>query len=415
MNDNPRGWLPSRPVQTSRISILALALALTAAACSGAAAQPAIPSTVPTTTSTSTTAAPTTIAEPPIAAVALDFEMPIGMDEPLHTLYSWLTDDRNEAPVVPAGLLAYLTGTTREDTGAVGGVTSAKLDNGDTVAVARIDRDIVLLIDDGSGWRIVGAALDGLSPWLGPGPRTVLILGSDARAGENQQRLRADSIHILTVVPEAESGAIVGFPRDSWVQGPGGGTKLTNLMAGRGPEVMLETITELTQLEIDGYFVTGFVGFTTLMEELGGLFIDLPAVMRSGNNWANYPAGPQTLTPQRALRLARIRKGLPGGDFDRSFNQGLIMQAAMDMIQLTGIELLPEWVRILTSSTWTDLSTEDVLLLGASAFFFPSDALVNIVLPGRVGTAGSASVVFLDESAEDIYRDLEDGLLMIEE
>jgi len=137
--------------------------------------------------------------------------------------------------------------------------------------------------------------------------------------------------------------------------------------------------------------------------------------MRSGNNWSNYPAGPQTLTPQRALRLARIRKGLPRGDFDRSFNQGLIMQAAMDMIQLTGIDLLPEWTRILTSSTWTDLSTEDVLTLGASTFFFPSDGLVNTVLPGRVGTAGSASVVYLDDSAEDIYRDLEDGLLTIEE
>jgi anionic cell wall polymer biosynthesis LytR-Cps2A-Psr (LCP) family protein len=126
-------------------------------------------------------------------------------------------------------------------------------------------------------------------------------------------------------------------------------------MAGRGPEIMLETITELTQLEIEGYFVTGFLGFTNLMEELGGLFIDLPSVMRSGNNWANYPAGPQTLTPQRALRLARIRKGLPRGDFDRSFNQGLIMQAAMDMVQFTGIDALPDWVRILSENTWTDL------------------------------------------------------------
>jgi hypothetical protein len=77
--------------------------------------------------------------------------------------------------------------------------------------------------------------------------------------------------------------------------------------------------------------------------------------------------------------------------------------------------LLPEWVRILTDATWTDLSTEDVLLLGASTFFMPSEALTNMVLPGRVGTAGSASVVFLDESAEDVYRDLEDGLITIEE
>ena len=148
---------------------------------------------------------------------------------------------------------------------------------------------------------------------MGPNPHTVLILGSDARSGEDQQTLRADSVHILSVVPEESTGAIVGFPRDSWVQGPSGGIKLTNLMAGNGPQIMLETITELTQLDIDGYFVTGFLGFTNMVDALGGLFIDLPTKMRSGNNWADYPAGPQTLTPQLALRLARIRKGLPGG------------------------------------------------------------------------------------------------------
>jgi LCP family protein required for cell wall assembly len=373
---------------------------------------PATTTTIATTTTT--TVAPTTT-EPPLVDVELAFEMPDGMADQLNALYSWLADKRNEPPVVPDGLLDHAKGASRSDPGEVGGVMSAELENGDLVAVARVDNDIVLLVDDGAGWRTVGAALDGLTPWLGEEPRTVLVLGSDARVGQNQQRFRADSVHILTVVPDAGAGAIVGFPRDSWVQGPEGGIKLTNLMAGRGPEIMLETITELTQLEIEGYFVTGFLGFTNLIEELGGLFIDLPTVMRTGNNWANYPAGPQTLTPQRALRLARIRKGLPRGDFDRSFNQGLIMQAAMDMVQLTGIDALPEWVRILDEHTWTDLSTEDVLTLGASAFFFESTELVNTVLPGTVGTAGSASVVFISDDAETIYRDLEDGLLAVEE
>lgn len=337
------------------------------------------------------------------------------MDEALNGLYSWLADRRNQIPAIPDGLVAHVGDLARISPGEVGGATTAELENGDRMAVARVDTDVILLVDEGDGWRTVGAAFDGLTPWLGNEPRMVLVLGSDARVGQNQQRYRADSVHILTVVPDAAAGAIVGFPRDSWVQGPDGGTKLTNLMAGRGPEVMLETITELTQLDIEGYLVTGFLGFTNLINELGGLFIDLPKVMRSGNNWANYPAGPQTLTAQRALRLARIRKGLPRGDFDRSFNQGLIMQAAMDMVQLTGIDALPEWVRILTENTWTDLSTADLLTLGASAFFFESPALVNTVLPGTVGTAGAASVVYLKDEAEDIYRDLEDGLLTPED
>lgn len=337
------------------------------------------------------------------------------MREPIETFYWWLVDRTNDEPEVPEALLAHVAEIARTEAGAVGGVTSAELASGEQVAVARVDRDVVLLVEDGAGWRIVGVALDGATPFLGSPQRLVLVLGSDAREGEDQTRLRADSVHLLSVVPDAAAGAIVGFPRDSWVQGPSGRGKLTNVMADRGPEVMLDTITGMTQLEIEGYFVTGFEGFISLIDGLGGLLIDLPTKMRSGNNWADYPAGPQELTPKLALRLARIRKGLPGGDFDRSFNQGLIMQAAMDMVQAGGIELLPDWVRILTDSTWTDLTTEQILTLGASAYFLPSDALYNMVLPGSIGTAGAASVVYLGDSAEAVYRDLEDGLITVEE
>lgn len=398
------------------LTILICALALTAAACSSAEAEPATTTTAPTTTTpTTTTTAPPTTTEAPLQTVDLSIEMPSDdVAVPVEALYSWLVDKRNETPEAPPALLEQLESTIRTNPGQDGIITTAELASGDHVGVAVVDEDVVLLVDDGTGWRIVGAVMAGETPVLGAEPRTVLILGSDARVGENQQRLRADSVHLLTVVPSAGAGAIVGFPRDSWVQGPNGGTKLTNLMAGRGPEIMLETITEMTQLDIDGYFVTGFLGFTNLIESLGGLYIDLPTTMRSGNNWANFPAGPQELTPQRALRLARIRKGLPGGDFDRSYNQGLIMQAAMDMVQAVPIEALPTLIRVLDENAWTDLPTEDVLTLGAAAFFFPSDQLVNTVLPGSVGTAGAASVVYLGEAAEDVYRDLEDGLLTIE-
>ncbi len=412
--------LTSLLVRVSRISPILIAFALVVAACSGSddgAAETtttaaAAADTTTSSTSTSTTAAPTTTQEPP-EPVTLGFELDAGFEDPLNEFYSWLADDRNPRPNAPDGLLEHVAGTVRTNPGEVGTISSSELSNGDSVAVARVDTDILLLVEDGSGWRVVGAALDGLTPWLGEEPRMVLVLGSDARVGQNQLRYRADSVHILTVVPDESAGAIVGFPRDAYTEGPDRGfDKLTHHMASAGPEVMLEVVTDLTQLDIEGYFVTGFLGFETLMIELGGLYIDLPSVMRSGNNWANFPAGPQNLTPIRALQLARIRKGLAGGDFTRSLNQGRIMQAAMDMVQVPGIDMLPEWTRILLDSVWTDLPTEDVLTLGASAYFMESTALTNIVLPGTVGTAsGGASVVFLDPEAEDIYRDLEDGLL----
>jgi len=406
-------------VRIPRIFLILIVLVLAAAACSGsdegsgeATTTSAAPGESTSTSITSTTAAATTTEAPP-EPVTLGFEMPEGFTEPLNSFYSWLADHRNDEPNLPAGLLEHLTDTTRMTLGTSGSVSSSELPDGDSIAVVHVDGDILFMVEDGTGWRIVGAALDGLTPWLGNEPRMVLVLGSDARVGQNQLRYRADSIHIVTAVPSESAGAIVGFPRDAYTEGPiRGWDKLTHHLASAGPEVMLEVVTDLTQLEIEGYVITGFKGFEALITELGGLRIDLPSVMRSGNNWANFPAGLQTLNPTRTLQLARIRKGLSGGDFTRSLNQGRIMQAAIDMIQPMGIDLLPDWIRILHENAWTDLSSEDVLTLAATIYFLESGDLTNVVLPGTVGTtSGGASVVFLDDEAEDIYRDLEDGLL----
>ena len=417
--DSPRLGLTSQSVHSSRITIGIITLALVIAACSAADGSERS-STLPpmtsiessTTTTTTTTMAPTTTQEPP-EPVTLDLELPEGFAEPLDEFYSWLADDRNGEPDAPEGLLAHVAGTVRVNPGESGDVSSAELAEGDSIAVVTVDSDTLFMVEDGTGWRIVGAALDGLTPWLGDEPRMVLVIGSDARVGQNQLRYRADSVHIVTVVPDQSAGTILGFPRDAYTEGPiRGFDKLTHHLASAGPEVMMEVITDLTQLDIEGYFITGFKGFEALITELGGLYIDLPSVMRSGNNWANFPAGGQNLTPKRTLQLARIRKGLAGGDFTRSLNQGRIMQAAIDKIQPMGIELLPNWIRILLDNAWTDLSAEDVLTLGATIYYLDSGDLENIVLPGTVGTASNgASVVFLDDEAEDIYRDIEDGLL----
>jgi LCP family protein required for cell wall assembly len=400
-------------VRFSLITRFLVALALLATACSGGdnAPETTTSSTTTTTTVVTTTTSATTTTEEAPQPVSLGFAMPDGFAEPLNEFYSWLADDRNPKPNVPAELLAHVTGLDRTGAGQEGHVTTAELTDGGSVAIAHVDQDVLALVDDGSGWRIVGAAMDGITPWFGSEPRMVLVIGSDARPGQNQQRYRADSVHIVTVVPSQGAGAIVGFPRDSWVEGPDGMNKLTNHMAGNGPEVEMGIVKNLTDLPIEGYFVTGFLGFEGLIKALGGLEIDLPSTMRSGNSWANFPAGEQTLNATRALQLARIRKGLARGDFDRSVNQGRIMQAGMDMIQTAGIDMLPEWINILLDNVWTDLSTEDVLTLAASIYFFDSDQLTNVVLPGKVGTAGSASVVYLSPEAEDVYRDLEDGLL----
>ena len=71
----------------------------------------------------------------------------------------------------------------------------------------------------------------------GSEPIFVLLIGSDARPGEEVAELRADSIHIVAVNPAKSKMTIVGFPRDSLVPIPGfGTTKINEAMAGSRKE-----------------------------------------------------------------------------------------------------------------------------------------------------------------------------------
>ena len=376
-------------------------------------ATPASTAAVSSSTTVATVASTTTL---PVREVTVSGELPADLATQVAAFYSYAADRRNPAPNVPAGLLGYLSTAPERpmETLPAEAVIRPLLEDAAVAVVAVGASDIVLAADEGDGWRIVGADMDGhrFGPWFGPTPRRVLILGSDARPGEDQQRFRADSVHVITARPREATGAILGFPRDSYIETSFGGMKLTSVMAGRGPEIMREEFEDAFELPVEGYIVTGFRGFEGLVGELGTLLIDLPRSVPSRLYWPGFRAGEQELGPQRTLELARTRKGVPGGDFTRSWNQGLIMLATLRMVQLGSVEDVPILLEQLVRHTWTDLSATDLIQLGAAAFALDPDAVTNAVLPGTLGRAGRSSVVLLDPEADDIIEDLaDDGII----
>jgi LCP family protein required for cell wall assembly len=277
------------------------------------------------------------------------------------------------------------------------------------IGVVHVGGDTLVVTND-DAWEIVGVVGEDVM-WMG-GPILVLVLGSDARPGESQLRLRADSIHIVAFDTANLRGTILGFPRDSYVFGPiRGFDKFAHHMAAAGPEVMLEVAEDLTELELDGYAVTGFVGFQGLVSALGGLLIDLPRSIDTGNNWQNFASGLQQLTALRTLQLARSRKGVPGGDFGRSANQGLIMLAAIEMVQGLGIDTMPSFGQTFFDHAWSDVPTDRLAQFAAFAFLVDTADLQNVVLPGKVQTISGSSVVVLDDIVDEVFVDLADGWL----
>lgn len=336
------------------------------------------------------------------------------------TFLSGVQDPRNDTSSLAPNLIAHhesATGSLNDEY--TGSATTQELETGGSVGVVMLDTgDFLLVADDGEGWNVVGADLSASQstpPWFGDSPRRVLVLGSDARPGESPPVFRMDSIHILTAAPENGGGTILGYPRDSYVESPFGEMRINALTTGgRGPDALFDQFTKEWDIPLDGYILTGFSGFERLVRStIGRLLITLPMSIPIQEYWPGFSAGEQVLTPTRTLDYSRTRKQVPGGDFTRSLNQGVVMLATLAMLQKGTIEDAPTLVGELVKYTETNLVPSDLIQLAASAFALDLAKTANIVLPGRLGRgAGGASVVLLDDSAEGIVEDvIEDGIL----
>lgn len=279
------------------------------------------------------------------------------------------------------------------------------------------DGDVTLAVRaKGEDWRVVGGWWPSLGKAKGAqslGGRThVLVVGSDARPGEPADRSRADAIQLLGVDGEGGAG-LMGFARDLWVPIPGHGQgKLNAALVYGGPDAQVAAVEQVSGIEPAGYVVTGFSGFTKIVDELGGLSFDAPRALDSHLPGGQIPEGESTLSGKEALSWARERKTLPGGDFDRSRNQGLLIAAAALQARMAGPQVIPEAMTVIDKHATSNLSAEEMLLFSAAFFKVSPTKVGHTVAKGPVGTAGGGqSVVFLGDEAKASMRDFADGRL----
>ncbi|MBI4730289.1 MAG: LCP family protein [Acidobacteria bacterium] len=250
-------------------------------------------------------------------------------------------------------------------------------------------------------------------------PVFLLALGSDARHG-NPTRARFDSIHIVAIDPAGKRATLVGIPRDSWVDIPGRGRNKINSAGVGGPDLMVRTVEALSGCRFDYYMITAFDGFQRMVEEFGGLPVDVP--MRVHDKYANridLAPGLQTLDGREALGYARSRKGTPAftprGDFDRSLHQGDLMVAALRKAraQLAGDPgAILRYLAIVLRHVKSSLPLAEALRLGMLSARVDPQQVTNIVVDGGTGMVGGVSTVQISAKGLNQLADVcADGVL----
>ena len=264
---------------------------------------------------------------------------------------------------------------------------------------------------------LIGKAHAGFAPSLSGDPITILMVGSGAREGEDVLHSLADSIHVVTLDPEKHKATIVGIPRDSWVSFANGGAgKLNSSLVSGGPELLVATIELLSGLTIDYWAITTFWGITDLVDEIGGLTIDIPFSMDDFNSGSNFEPGIHTLNGRQTLAFTRDRHSFSQGDFARSENGGRVLVALLAQFrkafQKDQSALFP-WLAAGMKQVDSEVAIDEAIDLAFTVSHVNPKGVSNVVLPGSSGMEGGVSVVFLTDSTKDaIFADIApDGVL----
>jgi polyisoprenyl-teichoic acid--peptidoglycan teichoic acid transferase len=235
----------------------------------------------------------------------------------------------------------------------------------------------------------------------------VLILGSDARSG-NPTNSRADGVHLAGINAKTMKGGILNFPRDSWVNIPGSGSgRINEALYRGGPQLAVRTVESITGIQIDYWLLTAFEGFQSAVKDLGNVPLKVKRGMYDkGGSGAAIKPNTKSLNGVDSLAFVRTRKSLSGGDITRTANHGRFLIALLRKLR-TDIDRSPgrifDWMTATRKWTRLDIPPHELFQLGVLASQVKSQNVGNVTIPVRVGSAGAASVVFIQPGAQSIY------------
>lgn len=225
-------------------------------------------------------------------------------------------------------------------------------------------------------------------------PFTILIVGSDKRTNTPGDPGRSDTTMLLRVDPQDHVLSLFSLPRDLKVDIPGYGTaKLNEAYTDGGINKTLETVKDLTDLDINYVVNVDFQGFADAVDAIGCVYVDVDRDYFNDNSAAvsaeeqyaaiDVNAGYQRLCGLNALDYVRYRH--TDSDFVRSARQQDFLRNAR--AQVPASEILPiiggdkssDLLDIFTKYTATTIETPAQLIDMLRSFISVRDVPVKEV------------------------------------
>ena len=213
-------------------------------------------------------------------------------------------------------------------------------------------------------------------PFKEAGVKNILLIGNDSRSEDESGR--SDAMILVSISNRTNSIHLTSILRDIYVEIPGHeGNRLNAAYAFGGPELLMETLEENFDIEVNRYMLVNFQAFASLVDAVGGVSLELSneevqyvnGYLVEYNQLENRPEGTDYLDSSLSgtihlngpQALAYCRNRYIGSDFARTERQRKVISAAVKkapiVLATNGEELINGVMsNITTNLTKTELS-----------------------------------------------------------
>lgn len=220
----------------------------------------------------------------------------------------------------------------------------------------------------------------------------IMLFGVDARGSELKNSTRSDTMILVTINEKTKEVTLTSFYRDYYAFSPSKANsdkpikldssefdKLTHAY-NKGAEASLKEINTNFDLDVTDFVTVNFIALVRVIDELGGIEIDVPQKLISeinkyGGEIAKKhkesftkvtKAGPQTLNGYQALGYSRTRH--KDSDFHRSQRQREVINKVFEKFK-TGANITKAnaLYNAVAENMTTSFKTKDLIALMADA------------------------------------------------
>lgn len=247
-----------------------------------------------------------------------------------------------------------------------------------------------------------------LAPADGPAlaaSHVTLLVGADTSAHRRdagaEKQGRADTLMLMRVHVPSRTVSMLSIPRDLYVEVPGyGREKINTAYSEGGLPLAIRTVRNATGVDVNHVAQIDFDGFREVVDALGGIEIDNPTLIESGNqkfdgrHW-RFRKGPQTLDGRDALAYARLRyvddatlarSPVEGTDLGRAARQQRVVDAIVRKVVSLDSVRHPRGVpRAVVQPLLTDISAAQMLAFAFGKWWSKPENSLRCRLGGDEG------------------------------